>query len=297
MRSECVDHKRTHSAAQRRTPQPADLSFLRIAAHRSRPHRCSRHSAVRCSCSAHPMRTHDSDEWGARLRADDRTAPLCAWPNAAPAEPHEPHGSRFLPPPLCPPALTHHTPPSRIASGPAALLHTTAAAASMYQGSKDRSKASGSRAGDSFWTEEQNNFGMKMMKGMGWEQGKGLGKNEDGQKQYLRAKYKADAKGECAATASAAAAAGAQVRRPQRNRRDAELRASRLRSAMSSLERRRFDGDDAASILPHVRTLAHVPSFFCLLLPCSAQESVRLRSKRTRRGVPLRICSLRCFSA
>ncbi len=65
----------------------------------------------------------------------------------------------------------------------------------MFQQPKDRVKASGSRAGDSFWQEEAGNFGMKMMKGMGWEQGKGLGKNEDGQKQYLRAKYKADAKG------------------------------------------------------------------------------------------------------
>jgi hypothetical protein len=67
----------------------------------------------------------------------------------------------------------------------------------MYQQGRDKSRASGSRAGDAFWKEEAaaGNFGLRMMSQMGWEQGKGLGKNEDGTKQYLRAKYKADAKG------------------------------------------------------------------------------------------------------
>ncbi len=37
----------------------------------------------------------------------------------------------------------------------------------------DRQKGSAGRHGESFWTEEKDNFGLKMMGKMGWVQGKG----------------------------------------------------------------------------------------------------------------------------
>jgi hypothetical protein len=48
------------------------------------------------------------------------------------------------------------------------------------------------RHGDMFWEEEKNNFGMKMMKNMGWKQGDGLGKTNDGETSYVRSKRKKD---------------------------------------------------------------------------------------------------------
>lgn len=66
----------------------------------------------------------------------------------------------------------------------------------MYQQASSRKQAtSGSRSGASFWQEEKSNFGVKMMQSMGWAEGKGLGKNEHGTQSYLRAKFKADARG------------------------------------------------------------------------------------------------------
>mmetsp|Transcript_1635 Transcript_1635/g.2665 ORF Transcript_1635/g.2665 Transcript_1635/m.2665 type:complete len:461 (-) Transcript_1635:227-1609(-) len=39
---------------------------------------------------------------------------------------------------------------------------------------------SAGRHGDSFWAEEQSNIGLKLLKGMGWETGQGLGKSGNG---------------------------------------------------------------------------------------------------------------------
>lgn len=66
------------------------------------------------------------------------------------------------------------------------------------------------RHGELFWKEEENNFGLKMMNKMGWEQGKvkefahcrlfitvfqGLGKNESGNTSFVRTKKKNDTLG------------------------------------------------------------------------------------------------------
>ena len=84
---------------------------------------------------------------------------------------------------------------------------------------------SGSMHGEKFWKQEQNNVGMKMMKvrkkmiclwryrwvcscaafdavtvlvqDMGWDQGSGLGQNNDGQAEAIRVNKKADRVGEC----------------------------------------------------------------------------------------------------
>jgi len=37
-----------------------------------------------------------------------------------------------------------------------------------------------------FWENDKNKFGMKMMMKMGWSEGKGLGKNEDGRADYIK---------------------------------------------------------------------------------------------------------------
>lgn len=52
-----------------------------------------------------------------------------------------------------------------------------------------------SRHGDKFWDEESNSFGYRMMKNMGWERGKGLGKNEHGTKQCIMNHKKNDTLG------------------------------------------------------------------------------------------------------
>lgn len=54
---------------------------------------------------------------------------------------------------------------------------------------------SAGRHGAAFWQEEKNNFGLKMMSQMGWQEGKGLGKEEKGQTSFLRAVKKDNALG------------------------------------------------------------------------------------------------------
>jgi hypothetical protein len=54
---------------------------------------------------------------------------------------------------------------------------------------------SGSRVGNTFWDEESSNKGVKLMKMMGWDQGKGLGKDEQGSTNYVRTKVKNNTEG------------------------------------------------------------------------------------------------------
>lgn len=51
---------------------------------------------------------------------------------------------------------------------------------------------SAGRHGDSFWVEEQNNIGMKLLKGMGWQQGSGLGKTGQGRTVVVKQRLKKD---------------------------------------------------------------------------------------------------------
>lgn len=55
-----------------------------------------------------------------------------------------------------------------------------------------RQKQSATRHGAAFWQEEKDNFGKKLMEKMGWEQGKGLGRKEEGATEFLRAKKRSD---------------------------------------------------------------------------------------------------------
>jgi hypothetical protein len=65
---------------------------------------------------------------------------------------------------------------------------------SSNERNRDKQQSAG-RHGENFWTEEKNNFGVKMMTKMGWAQGKGLGKSESGQPKFLRAQKKQDSLG------------------------------------------------------------------------------------------------------
>lgn len=56
--------------------------------------------------------------------------------------------------------------------------------------------ASASRQGNTFWEEEQTNKGLKLMQQMGWKQGKGLGKEEQGAANHIRVKVKNNTEGE-----------------------------------------------------------------------------------------------------
>jgi hypothetical protein len=51
---------------------------------------------------------------------------------------------------------------------------------------------SAGRHGTKFFEEEKSSFGFKMMSKMGWEEGKGLGKNEHGISSFIRAQKKQD---------------------------------------------------------------------------------------------------------
>ena len=51
---------------------------------------------------------------------------------------------------------------------------------------------SAGRHGESFWVEEQNNVGMRLLKGMGWEQGQGLGKTGQGSTAAIKQRLKKD---------------------------------------------------------------------------------------------------------
>ena len=53
-------------------------------------------------------------------------------------------------------------------------------------------RGGGSRSGDQFWQEEQNNSGFKLMNKMGWSQGEGIGKSNNGRKEFVRASKKFD---------------------------------------------------------------------------------------------------------
>lgn len=69
---------------------------------------------------------------------------------------------------------------------------------SIPQNERRRDKTtsvSATRHGETFWSEESGNFGLKMMKTLGWEQGTGLGKHQQGQQQFLKAKQKQDSRG------------------------------------------------------------------------------------------------------
>jgi len=50
----------------------------------------------------------------------------------------------------------------------------------------------GSRHGEKFWEQEDNNVGMKMMKGMGWERGQGIGKDGAGEQEAIKVTKKSD---------------------------------------------------------------------------------------------------------
>ena len=54
---------------------------------------------------------------------------------------------------------------------------------------------SAGRHGDSFWKEEQDNIGMKLLKGMGWDAGQGLGKNGQGMATAVKQIRKQDNRG------------------------------------------------------------------------------------------------------
>ena len=73
----------------------------------------------------------------------------------------------------------------------------------MNERRKDRTASvSASRSGESFWSTESNNIGLKLMKSQGWNESIGLGKNNQGTKSYIRSKYKTDSSGIGASTGS-----------------------------------------------------------------------------------------------
>ncbi|KAF2895306.1 hypothetical protein ILUMI_10861 [Ignelater luminosus] len=45
------------------------------------------------------------------------------------------------------------------------------------------------------WSKDSNKFGQKMLERMGWKEGKGLGRNEDGLTEHVKVLYKSDNKG------------------------------------------------------------------------------------------------------
>lgn len=51
---------------------------------------------------------------------------------------------------------------------------------------------SAGRHGESFWSDERENIGMKLLKGMGWETGQGLGKAGQGSTAHIRQTRKSD---------------------------------------------------------------------------------------------------------
>lgn len=46
-----------------------------------------------------------------------------------------------------------------------------------------------------FYFTDSNKFGQKMLERMGWKEGKGLGRNEDGLTEHVKVSYKSDNKG------------------------------------------------------------------------------------------------------
>jgi len=48
---------------------------------------------------------------------------------------------------------------------------------------------------DNNWSKDSNKFGKKMLERMGWQEGKGLGRNEDGLTDYVKVAYKNNSKG------------------------------------------------------------------------------------------------------
>ena len=66
-------------------------------------------------------------------------------------------------------------------------------------------RGGGGRHGALFWQEESGSVGVRLMRGMGWREGKGLGKAESGHTQHaIKARKKLDQKGLGAATALSA---------------------------------------------------------------------------------------------
>jgi Pin2-interacting protein X1 len=65
----------------------------------------------------------------------------------------------------------------------------------MWISTQRKEKTSGSRHGEKFWEEEKHSFGARMMNKMGWEQGKGLGKEGTGMNSYIQARKKNDSLG------------------------------------------------------------------------------------------------------
>lgn len=55
--------------------------------------------------------------------------------------------------------------------------------------------ASGTRHGNLFWEEEKANVGLRMMQGMGWQQGSGLGARGHGMTSHIRVRQKKDNSG------------------------------------------------------------------------------------------------------
>ena len=60
-----------------------------------------------------------------------------------------------------------------------------------------------SRLGNTFWEEEKTNKGLGLMAKMGWSQGQGLGKHEQGGTTHLRVKVKNNTEGIGATAATA----------------------------------------------------------------------------------------------